>query len=130
VSHSHDDSPLMERVSVLSCSKHDDVVMNHKVYPLLLIAAFALASGPSRADDDHRQRDTISTAVKKGEILQLSEILRRVKPHIEGKILEIDFEESKDRPIYEFYVLDKTGRRVEYEIDARTGRILSSEPNN
>lgn len=104
--------------------------MNHKVYPLLLIAAFALASGPSRADDDHRQRDKISAAVKKGEILQLSEILRRVKPHIEGKILEIDFEESKDKTIYEFYVLDRTGRRVEYEIDARTGRILSSEPNN
>jgi len=103
--------------------------MKRYLYLLLLAAALAPALVPAYADDDddHRQRDSIDAAVKKGEIMQLSEILLRVKPQINGRILGIEFEGSKQRPIYEFYVLDRTGRRIEYEIDARTARILNSE---
>lgn len=104
--------------------------MNLKVSHLLLIATLALATGPAVADDDHRQRDNIDAAVKKGEILPLSEILKRVKPQINGKILEIEFENSKSNPLYEIYVLDRSGRRVEYEVDARTARIISFEADH
>ena len=106
--------------------------MNHGLYRFLLIAALALGIVPAAAadDDDHRQRDEIDAAVSKGEILQLSEILERIKPKIDGKILEIEFEHSKRKPIYEIYVLDRSGRRLEYEIDARTGTILSFEDDN
>lgn len=104
--------------------------MISKVHPLLLIAALALATGPVLADDDHRQRDDIDAAVRKGEILQLSEILKRVKPQIDGKILEIEFENSKQNPIYEIYVLDRSGHRLEYEVDARTARIISLEADD
>lgn len=99
-------------------------------YRLLLIAVLALAPAAARADDDHRQRDDIDAAVRNGEILQLSEILKRVKPQINGRILEIEFENSKHEPIYEIYVLDRSGRRLEYEIDARTGKILSLEDDH
>ena len=101
--------------------------MTPRIPRLLLIAALALATGPAVADDDHRQRDDIDAAVRKGEILQLSEILKRVKPEINGRILEIEFENSRHNPIYEIYVLDRAGRRLEYEVDARTGKILSLE---
>lgn len=104
--------------------------MISKVYPLLLIAALALAPVAAVADDDHRKRDDIDAAVRKGEILPLSEILKRVKPQIDGKILEIEFENSKNNPIYEIYVLDRSGHRLEYEVDARTARIISFEADH
>lgn len=104
--------------------------MNLLVSRLLLIATLALTAGPAVADDDHRQRDDINAAVRKGEILQLSEILERVKPQIDGKILEIEFENRKNNPIYEIYVLDRSGRRLEYEVDARTARIISLEDDH
>ena len=104
--------------------------MNLTVSRLLLIAALALAPVPAIADDDYRQRDDIDAAVRKGEILQLSEILKRLKPQIKGKILEIEFEDSNRQPIYEIYVLDRNGRRIEYEVDARTARILSFEDDD
>lgn len=100
------------------------------IYRFLLIATLAQAPVVVLADDDHRQRDEIDAAVRKGEILQLSEILKRVKPQIDGKILEIEFENSKRNPIYEIYVLDRSGRRLEYEVDARTARIISFEADD
>ena len=104
--------------------------MNPLVNRLLLIAALALTTGPALADNDHRQRDDVDAAVRKGEILQLSEILKRVKPQIDGRILEIEFKNKKNNPIYEIYVLDRSGRRLEYEVDARTARILSFEDDD
>ncbi len=98
--------------------------MNRFFFFLLLLTALAAALAPARADDDLRQREKLSAAVKKGEILPLSDILKAIRPQIGGKILEIEFENSKAGPIYELYVLDGTGRRLEYEIDARTAKIL------
>jgi uncharacterized membrane protein YkoI len=130
LSQSHHDNPLMGSVSVLSFSNSDAAIMNPKVFALLLITVPVLASGPSLADDDHHQREDLDDAVRKGEILQLSEILERVKPQIDGKILEIEFENSKHTPIYELYVLDRSGRRLEYEVDARTAKIISLEDDH
>jgi uncharacterized membrane protein YkoI len=75
-------------------------------------------------DDDDKARAGLNAAIERGEILALSDILARVKPRLEGRILEIEFERDDGRPIYEIYVLRKDGRRLEYEIDARTADIL------
>ena len=104
--------------------------MNPKVFALLLITVLVLAPGLSLADDDHHQREDLNAAVRKGEILQLSEILKRVRPQIDGKILEIEFENEKHNPVYEIYVLDRSGRRIEYEVDARTATIISLEDDH
>ena len=99
---------------------------------LLLLAALIPAQAPARADDDddHRDRKRLDAAVERGEVLSLSEILARVKPAIEGRIVEIEFEYSRGAPIYEIYVLSRDGRRLEYEIDARTATILSFEDDD
>lgn len=96
---------------------------------LLLLAAITPAWAPAQADDDddHRQRASLDVAIKRGEILQLSEILEKVRGRIQGRIVEIEFEYSKQTPIYEIYVLNAEGRRLEYEIDARTAEILRLE---
>jgi len=130
LSQSHHDNPLMGSVSILSFSNSDAAHMNPGLTRLLLITLLALAPAAARADDDHRQREDIEAAVRKGEILQLSEILEKLKPQINGKILEIEFENSKHNPVYEIYVLDRSGRRIEYEVDARTARILSFEDDD
>lgn len=132
LSQSHHDNPLIGSVSDLSFSNSDAAVMSPRIIRLLLITALAMGTVPAVADDDddHRRRDDIDAAVRKGEILQLSEILKRVKPQIDGKILEIEFENNKNNPIYEIYVLDRSGRRLEYEVDARSGNILSLEDDH
>ena len=106
--------------------------MNRYVSLFVLFGAVAAACAPARADDDdeHRQRATLDAAVKRGEVLQLSEILARVRSKIKGKIVEIEFEYSKGSPIYEIYILNSEGRRLEYEIDARTARILGLEDDD
>ena len=106
--------------------------MNRYMFLFLLFGAAAAACAPALADDDdeHRERATLDAAIKRGEVLQLSEILARVRSKINGKIVEIEFEYSKGAPIYEIYILNSDGRRLEYEIDARTARILSLEDDD
>ncbi|WP_420409928.1 PepSY domain-containing protein [Hoeflea sp.] len=81
-------------------------------------------------DDHHEERRSLNAAIERGEILPLSEILAQTKDRIEGRVVEIEFEHDDGRPIYEIYVLRNDGRRLEYEIDARTGKILSLEDDD
>jgi uncharacterized membrane protein YkoI len=74
-------------------------------------------------DDDYEARAGLNAAMNAAKILALSDILERVQARLEGRILEIEFEREDGRPIYEIYVLRKDGRRLEYEIDARTARF-------
>jgi len=108
--------------------------MNRQLPLLLLFATLTLAMAPAHADndddDDHRERTRLNAAVERGEVLLLSEILAKVRHEIEGRIVEIEFEYSDGAPIYEIYVLRRDGRRLEYEIDARTAKILSLEDDD
>lgn len=100
--------------------------MNRYGYLLLLFAAFTtvFASASADDDDDHHQRASLDDAIKRGEVMQLSEILEKVRGKILGRIVEIEFEYSKETPIYEIYIVNSEGRLLEYEIDARTAEIL------
>jgi uncharacterized membrane protein YkoI len=91
---------------------------------ILCLWPLAAHAGDDHDDDDDKARAGLNAAIERGEILALSDILARVKPRLEGRILEIEFERDDGRPIYEIYVLRKDGRRLEYEIDARTADIL------
>jgi len=126
LSQDHDDKPLMRAVSVLSLSNHDSGPMKTILTLLLLITV--LAPLPTHADDDDRHsRVNLDGAIARGEVLPLSKILDKVLPQIKGRIVEIEFEYEKSRPIYEIYIINSDGRRLEYEIDARTAEILGLE---
>jgi len=98
---------------------------------LLILSLFAALTsiGPVLAgdDDDDRERAGLAAAIKSGEIMTLSDILAAVRPHLKGRIVEIEFERDDGVPVYEIYVLRADGRRLEYEIDARNATILSIE---
>ncbi|WP_417409995.1 PepSY domain-containing protein [Hoeflea sp.] len=96
----------------------------------LLLLITVLAPLPARADsddDNHHRRVDLDAAIARGEVLPLSKILDKVLPQIKGRIVEIEFEYEKGRPIYELYIINGDGRRLEYEIDARTAEILGLE---
>ena len=94
----------------------------------LLLLMPVLAPLPTHVDDDDRHsRVNLDGAIARGEVLPLSKILDKVLPQIKGRIVEIEFEYEKSRPIYEIYIINSDGRRLEYEIDARTAEILGLE---
>jgi uncharacterized membrane protein YkoI len=83
-----------------------------------------LAGMPAHADDDRREREELTAARKRGEILPLAEILDRWESQTGGRIIEVEFEKDDGRTIYEIYYLDAGGRRREIKIDARDGSEL------
>lgn len=98
----------------------------------LLLAAAAglmLAASPLHADDD--DQEIARRALRDGRIKSLSEITRMLKPHLPGKILGVELEVEDDgRIVYEFNVIDSSGRLWEVEVDAATGKILKIEDDD
>ncbi|MCY0147500.1 PepSY domain-containing protein [Hoeflea sp. G2-23] len=122
------DTPLKRLVSVLSYSRRYALPM--KISLCLLLPILALSAAPALADEhneknEQHERADMNEAIRRGEIMTLSDILEKVKPLIDGRIVEIEFEREDGMPIYEIYILNDDGRRLEYEIDARTAEILS-----
>jgi uncharacterized membrane protein YkoI len=98
---------------------------------LLLAASVALlVATPAFADDD-RDQEIARRALLEGRILSLSEITEKVKPQLPGKILGVELEVEDDgRIVYEFDVIDSSGRLWEVEVDAATGKILKIEDDD
>jgi len=99
-----------------------------------LLAAAVLgfaAATPVRGGDDARDQEIARRALKEGRIRSLSEITEQVRPHLPGKILGVKLDvEDGGRIVYEFDVIDPSGRLKEVEVDAASGAILSIEDDD
>jgi uncharacterized membrane protein YkoI len=86
----------------------------------------ALIGSPAIADgnDEH---DSARHAVELGEALPLVDILAKVRGDLGGEIVGISFERKHDLWLYEFKVLEPSGRLVEVYVDAASGRVLERE---
>lgn len=91
------------------------------IMPALLLAAAA------QADPDH---DRARAALARGEILPLSAILPKVQRRHGGRVIEVELEREGARYIYEFEVIARTGRILEVEVDAATGREIADPGND
>ena len=87
---------------------------------LALLAALAFA-GPVLADST--EQDAIRQAVESGAIRPLADILSAVRGRLPGDIIGIEIDRKKDRWLYEFRVLDRSGRLFEVYVDAGSGEI-------
>ncbi|RMF03232.1 MAG: peptidase [Alphaproteobacteria bacterium] len=106
------------------------------VLPMTL--ALAMLAGThlpdfAHADGRHGEReiedhDRALSALQKGAILPLPEILGRITSRIEGEIIETELEFEEARPVYEFKYVDRKGRVRELYVDARTGAVLKDKP--
>jgi uncharacterized membrane protein YkoI len=96
---------------------------------LAVAAGLLVAAPPLRADDD--DQEIARRALVEGRIKSLSTITEMVKPHLPGKILGVELEVEDDgRIVYEFDVIDSSGRLWEVEVDAATGKILKIEDDD
>ncbi len=90
--------------------------------------AAALAACPAVADRNGEHEDA-RRAVARGEALPLADILTKVRSDLGGEIVGVSFERKQDRWLYEFKVVEPSGRLVEVYVDAATGRVLKREPD-
>jgi uncharacterized membrane protein YkoI len=89
---------------------------------------FALSNGHEHQweDDDHAY-DRARRAVDRGESLPIVELLERLKTQVSGEVVGVEFEREHGKWVYEFKLIDTSGRLVEVYVDAHTGKVLLME---
>ena len=93
---------------------------------ILLACLIALAPSLARADDQEVM-DRLRTAVERGEALPLSMLQRSLGRAFPGEIIGVEVDEDDGRFVYEFKVLQSSGRILEIEMDAADGAVLDVE---
>ncbi len=88
-----------------------------KTFVLMLL----LAASPLLLADDHGEARRLREA---GDVLPLSSIINKLPKASRKRVIEVDLDRERGRPVYEIEALDARGRVWEYRIDARSGRIL------
>lgn len=139
------DRPLMPEVSVPSASNlqclrlrlcaRSSLAMARvikKLGTLLLVAAVAYPIAAAAGEDEEQEaeserREAVRSAVEQGHIKPLSELLKEIQKQLPGKVLGIEAEQKGRRWIYEFRVIDTSGRLYEVSVDAATAEILKIE---
>ncbi|MEQ9491006.1 MAG: PepSY domain-containing protein [Alphaproteobacteria bacterium] len=74
-----------------------------------------------KRDDDH---DRVRRAVERGEILPLTDILKRLSKEYPGQLIEAELEDEDGEMIYELVILSEDGRVYKLYYNARNGDLL------
>jgi uncharacterized membrane protein YkoI len=97
--------------------------MRFHAWLLLPVLALGLAQAvPVRADDDDHEH--ARRAVERGEAKPLAEILPLVHDRLGGEIVGVEFEREDGIWVYEFKVIDASGRKREIYVNALTGSVV------
>ncbi len=97
---------------------------------LLIVSIIIVLAGTTAYSDSTSKKNRHQDVYQQRQshnILPFQEVLKKVRPHIQGEIIETEFEMEDGIPIYEFKYIDKNGYVLEMEVDARTGRIIKVE---
>lgn len=105
-------------------------ILSNRASGALLAALIALASAPPADANDKRDQELARRALLEGRIRPLAEITEMVTPLLPGTILGVEIEVEKGRIIYEFDVIEPSGRLKEVDVDAATGEILKIEDDD
>lgn len=99
---------------------------------MLGLCGFVLASPlTAHADmDDDGDHDRARDLYERGEIKDLSNILRVVRAEAPGDIVGIDFIRIGTRWVYRFQVITANGRRRVIDVDAGAGVLMHGEDGN
>jgi uncharacterized membrane protein YkoI len=92
------------------------------VSPAPASAGDEAATGAAQAHD----HDQAERARERGEIRPLEEIMPILRERFSGEVAQIELEHDHGVWIYEFKLIDATGRLVEITIDAKTGAVVES----
>lgn len=94
---------------------------------LLIILVIACTAGIARADEDWRD---LHKEVKAGRLLPMATVMNKLEAEYTGLIVEVEFEQEDGLTVYEIEMLGKDGQMVEFELNAKTGEIISIEGSN
>jgi uncharacterized membrane protein YkoI len=92
---------------------------------LIVLLTDLLTSAVAHADS--LGADRVRALVERGEILPLTDILKRNEERVGGRIIEVEIEQKRGTYVYEIKVLRADGRYRELKIDARTGAMIRDE---
>ena len=87
-----------------------------------LLGTTAVAAGPDAHDHDRAR-----TALERGEVRPLAEILAAVAADVPGDIVEVELERERGRWLYELKVIAPDGHVLEVLVDAATATVLEWE---
>jgi uncharacterized membrane protein YkoI len=76
-------------------------------------------------EDEGHAYDRARRAVSRGEILPIAQLLEQVHARFPGEVVSVEFEDEHGRAVYEFKIVDETGRLLEVYVNAQTGEVLS-----
>ncbi|WP_295042044.1 PepSY domain-containing protein [uncultured Paracoccus sp.] len=95
---------------------------------LLVIAlSLVLPSAAGGQEDPLPDFERAQTAVERGEILPLVQILRQLEAEQPGTVVEVELEYEDGIRVYEVELITPDGRLIEVDMDAATGEILEIE---
>ncbi|WNJ98669.1 PepSY domain-containing protein [Thalassospiraceae bacterium LMO-JJ14] len=100
---------------------------------LILTCLLSVAFVPARADGDGEHRrgyerdddhDRARRALERGEILPLTDILKRANSEYPGQLIEAELDDEHGRMVYELVIISKAGRVFKLYYDAGNGELL------
>jgi uncharacterized membrane protein YkoI len=96
------------------------------LFLLLLVALAACGQAPAAVSVDQKMepKNRSKPASNNLPFLKVQDIALGAVP---GEVVRVDLEEEHGKDIYEFKILAASGRVIELEIDAATGKILKQE---
>lgn len=94
--------------------------------PEAVIAPVADASATPEPTASPTPRPLPTRAVGDGR-LPLARILAIAQAEVPGEVIEVELDEDDGVEIYEIAILTPAGRKIDMEIDARSGRIIDVE---
>ena len=82
------------------------------------------------AGSKSHSHEQVRDALRRGQVLPLTRILAIAQSRAPGEVIKVELDDDDDhggRLIYEVKTLSKSGRVMEVELDARTGKVLKVE---
>jgi uncharacterized membrane protein YkoI len=92
---------------------------------VILLAAATFVAGVQLSAATYEDYEHAREAVDRGEILPLTEILKRVEARHGGRMIEVEFEVEDAGYLYELELIQPDGRIIEVMVDAVSGETLS-----
>jgi len=80
--------------------------------------------GGSLGADWNAHEDAARRGVREGRLAPLSQILSEIRRRTPGRQLDAGLESDRGRPVYRVRWAAIDGRRIDYIVDAESGRIL------
>jgi uncharacterized membrane protein YkoI len=74
-----------------------------------------------------QQQDEARRGVRKGRLAPLGTVLEKIRRRVGGHQLDAGLEYQGERPIYRVRWMTRDGRRIDYMIDAASGKMLSGQ---